>query len=115
MAAGPVARPNAPGDVRFHVIDSLDHPHGGRILRLRLDEGNPPTLKELKGATLKLLSAEAGSEALVRVDGFALFGGTPSDERIRQAGRVDVHVFPEDPETDLSLVDAAWNAFLSPR
>lgn len=78
----------------FNVIDAYDHPHGGRILRLRLRRGEAPAMKELKGGTM-VASTRDGVEARIRVDGFALFGGRMSDARLARTGRVDVHVRDE--------------------
>src|SRR4051812_19425223 len=75
----------------FRVLDAMDAPHGGRILRLRLDSGEPPSIGSLKGARLQALSPD-GQSAVVRVKGFALFGGKPSDERLARTGRIDLHV-----------------------
>ena len=36
----------------------------------------------------------AGVRRRLRVKGFALFGGKPSDDRLARTGRVDVHVEP---------------------
>ena len=82
----------------FKVIDAMNGPHGGRILRLKLIEGDPPTVRALRGALLEARSPEGDEVHRVRVDGFPLFGGKPSDSRIRKTGRVDVHVFPENGE-----------------
>lgn len=79
------------GGTILKVIDALDHPHGGRILRVRLDEGAPPTRRALKGARLRAVGPE-GEERDVQVLGFAVTGGKVSDRRLRQAGRVDLHV-----------------------
>lgn len=78
----------------FTVVDALDAPHGGRILRLRLQEGTAPAVRELKGARLRAVSPD-GDERHVVVEGFPLFGGRPSNERIARTGRVDVHVTEE--------------------
>lgn len=75
----------------FRVLDAMDAPHSGRILRLRLESGEPPSIKSLKGAELIARSPE-GEECRFRVEGFALFGGKPSNERLARTGRVDVHV-----------------------
>lgn len=75
------------------VVDALDHPHGGRILRVRVADGEPPTVRSLKGAVLKAVSPD-GQESAVRVLGFPLFGGSPSDLRIRATGRADLLVEP---------------------
>jgi hypothetical protein len=80
----------------FRVLDALDAPHGGSILRLRLQEGDAPSIKEIKGATLSGRAPD-GTEASARVRGFAVFGGKPSDERLKATGRIDVHV--EDAQT----------------
>lgn len=79
----------------FSVIDAHSHPHGGRILRLRLRRGEVPGLKELKGGTM-IASTEAGDEARLKVAGFALFGGRVSDARLGRTGRVDIHVLDEE-------------------
>ena len=34
----------------FRVLDAMDAPHGGRILRLRLQSGEAPSIGELRGA-----------------------------------------------------------------
>lgn len=76
------------------VIDALDHPHGGRILRLRLLDGAPPTVKGLKGATLRA-TGPRGETRSARVLGFPVIYGKVSDARIRDTGRIDVHVEEE--------------------
>lgn len=78
----------------FSVIDAYDHPHGGRILRLRLRRGEAPGAKELKGCTM-IACAGDGSETQLKVDGFALFGGRVDDARLARTGRVDIHVRDE--------------------
>jgi hypothetical protein len=77
--------------VTFRVLDAMDAPHSGRILRLRLQSGEAPTIKSLKGSEMVATSPE-GTQCRVRVLGFAAFGGKPSNERIARTGRVDVHV-----------------------
>ena len=73
----------------FRVIESLKHPHGGRILRLRLQRGEAPSIRELKGATM-VARGPSGEETRVKIDGFAVFGGRPTDARVVRTGRVDV-------------------------
>jgi len=75
----------------LRIIDALDHPHGGRILRVRVDGGNAPSLRSLRGSRLRAVAPD-GSERVVRVTGFPLMGGKPSDARIRDTGRVDLLV-----------------------
>lgn len=87
----------------YRVIDALDHPHGGRILRLRLRQGKALTAGKLKGGSLVAASPE-GEELPVRVKGFALFGGRPADSRLARTGRVDVQVAGEGTER----VDVGW-------
>ncbi len=74
----------------FGVIDAHDHPHGGRILRLRLRKGEAPTLGELRGGTL-VATVGNGTEIPIRPKGFAVFGGKVSDARLARTGRVDIH------------------------
>lgn len=80
---------------RFLVLDAMDAPNGGQILRLRLQSGEAPPLRAMKGARLAARSPRGGNTADVKVKGFALFGGRPSDARLSRTGRVDVHVQPE--------------------
>ncbi|MDE2874699.1 MAG: hypothetical protein OXU69_07975 [Gemmatimonadota bacterium] len=82
---------SATAKATYRIIDSYDHPHGGRILRLRLSRGEALTVKELKGGAM-VATAPDGSETPIRVDGFALFGGKPGNARLARTGRVDVHV-----------------------
>jgi hypothetical protein len=69
----------------------MDAPHTGRILRLRLQSGEAPSIRSLKGSELLAVSP-TGTQRRVRVKGFAVFGGKPSDDRLARTGRVDVHV-----------------------
>lgn len=75
----------------LRVIDAYDHPHGGRILRLRLGEGAPPSLRELKSGALTATS-QTGDSAKLTVSGFSAAGGKPSDRRLARTGRIDVLV-----------------------
>ncbi|MCA9737420.1 MAG: hypothetical protein R3E98_13645 [Gemmatimonadota bacterium] len=77
---------------RFRVIDALAAPHGGSILRLRLTDGEAPALRALKGATLTAKSPDGSASRRVRVEGFPVMWGKPSDARVKASGRVDVHV-----------------------
>lgn len=80
---------------RFLVLDSMNGPKGGQILRLRLQSGEAPPLRSLKGASLEAEGPD-GNRAKVTVKGFPVFGGRPSDARFARTGRVDVHVTPDD-------------------
>ncbi len=82
----------------------MDHPHGNRILRTRLVEGSAPTVGDLKGARLEARGPDGQVVELVVV-GFPLFGGTPSDTRIEESGRVDLLV---EGAKDLADVDRIW-------
>ena len=77
--------------VVFRVLDAMDAPHSGRILRLRLQSGEPPSIKSLKGAEMRAVSPD-GDKCRIRVSGFAVFGGKPSNERLARTGRVDLHI-----------------------
>ena len=94
--------------VAFRVLDAMDAPHSGRILRLRLQSGEAPTVGRLRGATLAC-TAPDGRTASVRVIGFALLGGKPSNSRLARTGRIDVHV--EEVEGD-GPVSLQWEAAL---
>jgi hypothetical protein len=82
-------------NARFLVLDAMAGPHGGQILRLRLESGEAPSIRAIKGARLTGRGPE-GESATVRVKGFPTFGGKPSDARFGRTGRVDVHVTAED-------------------
>ena len=75
----------------FKVIDAMDVPYGGRLLRLRLQEGSAPSIKQLRGSRFKARSP-GGEEESLRVVGFALSGGRPSDARLTRTGRIDLMV-----------------------
>lgn len=75
----------------FRVLDAMDAPHSGRILRLRLQAGEAPSVRALRGARLRATSPD-GRTCTATVTGFALFGGRPSDGRLARTGRVDVEV-----------------------
>lgn len=75
----------------FRVIDAMDAPHRGRVVRLRLKGGHPPGLKALKGATLQAKSP-GGEQETLKVLGFFLPGGKPSDARLSRTGRIDLVV-----------------------
>lgn len=75
----------------FRVLDAMDAPHKGRILRLRLQSGEAPSIKTLRGARLQATGPD-GQSVTLEVTGFAVFGGKASDERLVRTGRVDVHV-----------------------
>lgn len=79
------------GTVVFRVLDAMDGPHSGRILRLRLQSGEAPKISSLKGSEM-VATGPDGRSCRFRVTGFAVFGGKPSDDRLTRTGRVDVHV-----------------------
>lgn len=85
---------SAAAKATYQVIDAYEHPHGGRILRLRLRRGEALSVKELKGTGLVATSPE-GEEKRIGVHRFALFGGKPGDARFARTGRVDIHVTGE--------------------
>lgn len=93
----------------FLVVDAMDAPHRGRIVRLRLQGGQPPSLKELKGAVLEARSPEGATERL-KVTGFFLPGGKPSDARLNRTGRIDLMVELEEGEGRPD-VDSRWEVF----
>jgi len=88
--------------VVFRVLDAMDAPHAGRILRLRLQAGEAPKVRALKGARLKA-TAPDGRTCTGVVDGFALIGGRSPDERLARTGRVDVYLRNEEGDGPISL------------
>ena len=77
--------------VSFRVLDAMDAPHSGRILRLRLQSGEAPAVKSLKGKEMRATGPE-GDTCRFKVLGFAVFGGKPSNQRFARTGRIDLHV-----------------------
>lgn len=94
--------------VVFRVLDSMDAPHSGRILRLRLQAGEAPSVRALRGARLTARAPD-GRTSTAKVVGFALVGGKPSDERLARTGRVDVHV---EEETGAGPISLQWEIAL---
>jgi len=90
----------------FRVIDAMDGPHRGRVVRLRLKGGQPPALRDLKGATLQARSP-SGEEETLKVVGFFLPGGRPSDARLSRTGRIDLMVEREN-DQDRPAVSTHW-------
>ena len=80
----------------FRVLDSLEAPYGGWFLKLRFEAGDAPTIQELKRASLRVSSPDGATSFEVKVQGFPVFGGHPSDDRLHRTGRVDIHVAPLD-------------------
>lgn len=80
----------------------MNAPHSGRILRLRLQAGEAPSIRHLRGARLRATSPD-GRTSTATVKGFALFGGKPSDERLARTGRIDVEVREDDGAGPISL------------
>ena len=76
----------------FRVLDSMEAPYGGWFLKLRFEAGDAPTIRELKSAHLSVSSPDGAISFEVKVKGFPLFGGHPSDDRLHRPGRVDIHV-----------------------
>ena len=79
------------GTVVFRVLDAMNGPLSGRILRLRLQSGEAPTISSLKGSEM-IATGPDGRTCRFRVTGFAVFGGKPSNDRLTRTGRVDVHI-----------------------
>jgi hypothetical protein len=75
----------------FKIIDAMNAPYRGRVLRLRLQEGSAASVKELRSARFRARSPQ-GEEESLQVLGFALLGGRPSDTRLTRTGRVDLVV-----------------------
>lgn len=93
--------------MRLRVIDAMDAPHGGRILRLRHVDGDTPTVGALKGARMKAVSPE-GEERTFRVESFAMFGGRASDERLARTGRADVRITDEGAAPGSQPIRVGW-------
>jgi hypothetical protein len=82
-------------NVVFRVLDLMAGPHHGWLLRLRLQSGDTPTIRELKGARMLLENSDGRTRELV-IQGFPMMGGRPTDGRFARSGRLDVHAAPTD-------------------
>jgi len=88
----------------FRVTDAMDAPHGGRILRLKLETGTPLQIGKLKGAGLLAVSP-LGRLCRFRVASFATIGGKVRQRRFQETGRVDLHIYEDD---DTGPIELAW-------
>jgi len=90
------------GKPAFRVVDAMDAPHAGRILRIRLTGGGTPSLREMKGARLQARGPD-GTEVSVKVQAFSTIGGKPSEARFKRTGRLDLVVTQEPGEPPVGL------------
>jgi hypothetical protein len=90
----------------FRVIDAMDIPHGGRLIRLRLQEGEALPVRQFRGGCLTAKSP-TGEQETLRVRGFAMIGGRPSDSRLTRTGRIDLLV-TLDGNGERPKVDTRW-------
>lgn len=86
----------------FRVINAMDAPYFGQVLRLRLVSGRTPALKEVKGSRFKGTSPE-GEEGTVKITAFPLIGGKPSQARFARTGRLDVIAESEGPGAKVEI------------
>jgi hypothetical protein len=94
--------------MRLEVIDAMEAPHGGWILRLRHREGAPLTVKGLKGARMKAVSPR-GDERTFRIHSFVMFGGKPTDRRLARTGRADVRIVDEEAAPGTPPIGLRWD------
>ena len=95
------------GKPLLRVIDALDHPHGGKILRTRVAGETFPAPGDLKGKRFRAASP-AGDERTILVLGFPVTGGKLSTRRIRETGRVDLHI---EETGEGAPVDLRWELY----
>ena len=81
--------------LEFRVVDAMDAPHGGQILRLQLEKGKAPATRKLRNARLTAESPD-GEKRTIQVSGFPLFAGRPSNERFAETGAIQLHVKNDD-------------------
>jgi hypothetical protein len=90
----------------FRVIDAMDVPQSCRLIRLRLQNGNPSPIRQIRGSRFTAKSP-TGEEETLRVTDFAMIGGRPSDSRLSRTGRLDLLV-TLDGNGDRPKVTARW-------
>jgi len=86
----------------FRVIDAMNAPHGGQILRVRLSGGKTPSVRDIRGARLEARSPE-GTATSVQVVAFSTIGGKQSDARFSRTGRLDLLVDQDPGEPPVGL------------
>jgi hypothetical protein len=89
----------------FKVLDAMDAPHGGRLLKLRLQSGDTPTVRELRGARMQAQSPDGDTTCTFAIESIALFGGRAHDERLARTGRIDVHI---EGGSDADQISLTW-------
>ena len=75
----------------FRVVDAMEGPHRGRILRLKLESATPPRLSTLDGTEMIAISPR-GRMCRFRIDSFAVFGGKARQTRFENTLRIDVRI-----------------------
>ena len=90
----------------FRVIDAMDIPNGGRLIRLRLQEGEALPVRQIRGGRFTAKSP-TGEQETLRATGFAMIGGRPSDSRFTRTGRIDLMV-TLDENGDRPRVSTRW-------
>jgi hypothetical protein len=90
----------------FRVIDAMDVPHKGRLIRLRLQGGEPLPVRKIRGARF-LARSPSGDEETIEVQGFAMVGGRPSNDRLARTGRIDLLVTSKE-TGERPLVATRW-------
>jgi hypothetical protein len=93
--------------MRLTVVDVMERPHGGRILRLRQLAGDPMTRGSLRGHRFRARSPK-GDEQTFTIEQFALFGGRVTDQRLARTGRVDVVITDSAPKTGAPGIGRGW-------
>jgi hypothetical protein len=83
----------------------MDAPHGGRLLKLRLQSGEAPSVRELRSARMQAQSPDGDLTCTFEIEHIALFGGRAPDERLARTGRIDVHI---EGGHDADQIDLTW-------
>jgi hypothetical protein len=90
----------------FRVIDAMDIPNGGRLIRLRLQEGEALPIRQIRGGRYTAKSP-TGEQETLRAKGLAMVGGRPSNARLARTGRIDLMV-TLDENGDQPRVSTRW-------
>lgn len=96
------------GAFRFTVVNVMDVPLRGVLLRLRLQEG-VPSLRELGPGRRLLLRSPAGEEREVRVLDFSVTGGRATQSRLERMRELDVIVARDDAWSDGRPIRIGWS------
>jgi hypothetical protein len=90
----------------FRVLDVIHGPYGSLTLKLRFDSGELPRIRKLLNTTLTAMAPGKQKSFKIKIEGFPVFGGKPSADRLYRTGRIDFNVSSSD--EGLTSIRPGW-------